>query len=268
MVEEDEQLVLSERHGDVVWLTMNRPEVRNALSREHVTAIREAIEAACDDTRARVIVLAGSDPVFCAGADIRQYQEVSDPEQTKEDGALLNDLLDYMMRCRLPIIARVQRAAFGGAIGLICASDIAVASDDTRFSLSEARLGIVPAVISQVVLTALGPRNARQLMLRSEPIDAQEALRIGLVQQVTATNDLNAAVTSYVAQMRKAAPGALADIKQLLHTLTHEQPSPVERRQMILELAAARRASDEGQEGLRSFTEKRSPAWAATVDES
>ncbi len=260
-------LVLYERRGDAVWLTMNRPEVRNALSREHIAAIRAAMERAVEEAGARAIVLAGAEPVFCAGADINQYRQVSDRQQVKDDGALLYDLQDYMMRCPLPIIARVQRAAFGGAMGLICASDFAIAAEGTRFSLSEARLGIVPAVISEAVLTSLGPRNARQLMLRSEPFGTDEALQIGLVHEVVPAEDLDQAIEEVVGQFRAGAPGALADIKHLLHALTHSNLTRDGRRSMILNLAADRRASEEGQEGLNSFLEKRKPAWAVTIAE-
>ena len=258
------EMVLYERRADVVRLTMNRPEVRNALSREHIRAIRAALERAAEDDGARAVVLAGAEPVFCAGADVNQYRQVSDRRQVQADGALLYDLLDYMLQCPLPIIARVQRAAFGGALGLICGSDFAIAAEGTRFSLSEARLGIVPAVISEAVLTALGPRNARQLMLRSEPFGTDEALGIGLVQEVVPAAELDGAVEEVVGQFRAGAPDALADIKRLLHTLTHTNPTREGRRAMILNLAADRRESDEGQEGLRAFLEKRKPAWAAT----
>ncbi|MEZ4521328.1 MAG: enoyl-CoA hydratase-related protein [Thermomicrobiales bacterium] len=260
-------LVQYERRHDAVWLTMNRPQVRNALSREHITAIRSAMERAANDEGARAIVLAGADPVFCAGADINQYREVSDRNQVMKDGALLRDLLDYMMRCPLPIVARVQRAAFGGAMGLISASDVAIAAEGTRFSLSEARLGIVPAVISEAVLAALGPRNARQLMLRSEPFGTDEALKIGLIQEVVAGDELDGAVEEVIDQFRAGAPGALARIKTLLYTLTQSNVGPEGKRSMILELAADRRESDEGQEGLRSFIEKRKPAWAEPEQE-
>jgi enoyl-CoA hydratase/carnithine racemase len=201
------EMVLYKRRGDSVWVTMNRPEVRNALSREHITAIREAMERATGEPDARAIVLAGADPVFCA-----------------------------------------------------------IAVEGTRFSLSEARLGIVPAVISEAVLTALGPRNARQLMLRSEPFNTEEALRIGLVQEVVAAEEIDAAIEEVVGQFRQGAPGALADIKKLLHTLTQTPVTPEGKRSMILNLAADRRASEEGQEGLRAFLEKRKPSWATAGD--
>lgn len=260
------ELILYERRRDAVWLTMNRPEVRNALSREHITAIHSAMERATGEAGARAIVLAGADPVFCAGADVSQYRQVSDRRQVMTDGALLRDLLHYMMRCPLPIVARVQRAAFGGAMGLISASDFAIAEEGTRFSLSEARLGIVPAVISEAVLAALGPRNTRQFMLRSEPFGTDEALKIGLVQEIVTAGDLDNAVEEVIDQFQQGAPGALADIKQLLYTLTQTDVSPEGKRAMILELAADRRESAEGQEGLRSFIEKRKPAWAASDD--
>lgn len=254
-------LVLSEQRGDVVWVTMNRPDARNALSREHIREIRSAIASACEDHGVRAIALGGADPVFCAGADVKQYVDATDRRQVMADGGLLHDLLDYMTRCELPIIARVQRAAFGGAIGLICACDFAIAAEGTRFSLSEARLGIVPAVISEAVLTALGPRNTRQLMLRSEPFNTEEALRVNLIQEVVPETELDDAIEQTISQFRAGAPGALADIKKLLHSLTHIPMGPDERREMIVNLGADRRASDEGQEGLRSFAEKRRPAW-------
>ena len=255
------QLVTLERRDDVAWLTMNRPEVRNALSREHISAIRAAMDEVASESGLRAIVLAGHDPVFCAGADINQYREVSDREQVMMDGALLHDLLDFMMRCSLPIIARVQRAAFGGAIGLIAASDFAIAAEGTRFSLSEARLGIVPAVISEAVVAALGPRSARHLMLRSEPFTTEEALRVGLIQEVVPAAELDSAIVDVVGQLRSGAPGALADIKRLLYTLTQSGATTEGKRAMILNMAADRRQSEEGQEGLRSFIEKRRPDW-------
>lgn len=258
------ELVLFEQQGDVARLTMNRPEVRNALSREHIAAIRESIEHATELEGIRAIVLAGSDPVFCAGADVNQYREVSERKHVQGDGARLMNLLDYMMHCELPIVARVQRAAFGGAMGLLCASDIVVAAEGTRFSLSEARLGIVPAVISHAVVTSLGPRHARQLMLRSEPFRAEEALAIGLVQDVVPEDELDAAVTQMVNQLRKGAPGSLTEIKRLIHSLTLGELSREEEREMILEMATERRTSDEGQEGLNAFLEKRPPAWDRT----
>lgn len=257
----DENILLYEQRDDVAWLTMNRPRVRNALSREHVAAIREGVERASAADEIRVIVLAGSDPVFCAGADVNQYREASEREQVMADGALLYDLLDYMLSSPKPIIARVQKAAFGGAVGLIAACDLAVAAEGTRFALSEARLGLVPAVISHAVLDSLGPRATRSIMLKPAPFDAEEALRLGLIHQIAPEDELHDVIDHWVSEIRAGAPGALADVKRLLRTMTHQRPSPEEQRSMILSLAGDRRADPEGQEGMRAFLEKRRPSW-------
>ena len=254
-------VLLYEQQADVVRLTMNRPEVRNALGRELVTALRDGIERACADDEVRAIVLAGAGPVFCAGADVNEYRTVADRQQIIEEGGRLYDLLDYMARCEKPIIGRVQRAAFGGAVGIVAACDMVVAAVDTRFSLSEARLGIVPAVISQALITSLGPRNARQLTLRSEPFDAATAVRTGLIQVAVPERELDAIIAVWAAEIRAGAPGALAGAKALFHAMTHGDMTPEERRERIVELGAERRLSAEGQEGLGAFLEKRRPAW-------
>jgi methylglutaconyl-CoA hydratase len=254
-------ILLYEQRDDVAWLTMNRPEVRNALGREMVGALRAGIERACADDTVRAIVIAGADPVFCAGANISEYKSVTDRDRIIEEGGALYDLTDYMACCEKPIIGRVQRAAFGGAVGLVAACDMAVAADDTRFSLSEVRLGIVPAVISQALLTSIGPRHARELLLRAQPFDAATAMRVGLIQTAVPADQLDEVVAEWCGQLRAGAPGALAQAKALFHDLTHGDLSPAERRERIVELAAERRLSAEAQEGLGAFLEKRRPAW-------
>lgn len=254
-------VLLYEQREDIAWLTMNRPEVRNALGREMVGALRDGIERACADDAVRVIVIAGSDPVFCAGANINEYKTVTDRDQIIEEGGALYDLTDYMARCEKPIIGRVQRAAFGGAVGLVAGCDMVVAAEDTRFALSEVRLGIVPAVISQALLSTIGPRHARELVLRAAPFDAATALRVGLVQAVAPADRLDDVIEEWCTQLRAGAPGALAQAKALFHDLTHGQPTPAERREQIVQLAADRRLSAEAQEGLGAFLEKRRPAW-------
>jgi methylglutaconyl-CoA hydratase len=136
-----------------------------------------------------------------------------------------------------------------------------VAADDTRFSLSEARLGIIPAVISQALMTSLGPRNARQLTLRSEPFNAATAVRVGLIQVAVPERELDALIAVWAREIRAGAPGALAGAKALFHAMTHGDMTPEERRERIVNLGAERRLSAEAQEGLGAFLEKRRPAW-------
>jgi methylglutaconyl-CoA hydratase len=254
-------LVLYERRGAAIWLTMNRPDVRNALARELLQALHENLARAAADTGARAIVLAGAGPVFCAGADINQYRAPAGRERVLRDGALLYDLLDAIAQCDKPVIARVQRAAFGGAVGLVAAADLAVSSDDARFSLSEAKLGIVPAVIGATVVRAIGPRHARRLMLLAEPIPATEAEHIGLVHRVVPTSELDGVIDTWVGQIQSNAPGALRDTKALVRDIVAGKFDPAALRERAVTLAADRRADPEGQEGLSAFLEKRRPAW-------
>ena len=256
-----DKILLYERRGDAVWLTMNRPEVRNALAAELVQALRDGLHEAAADDSARAIVMAGAGPVFCAGADVNQYRDAFDRSRVIEEGGRLYDLLDEMQNCPKPIIARVQRAAFGGAIGLVAAADLVVAAEGTRFSLSEARLGLVPAVIGPSVISAVGPRTAKALMLLAEPFGPEEARQYGLVQRVVAEGELDAAVEDWLRMIRANAPGALRDAKALVAGLTSSVLTRREQRDRVVALAANRRADPEGQEGLGAFLEKRRPSW-------
>jgi methylglutaconyl-CoA hydratase len=257
----DNEIVLYERRGDAVWLTMNRPEVRNALARELVQALRDGLERACADNAARAIVLAGAGPAFCAGADLNQYRVAHDRDEVLADGGRLYDLLQAMTLAPKPIIARVHKAAFGGAMGLVAAADLAIASEGTRFSLSEARLGLVATTIGTSMVRALGARQARALMLLAEPFGTDEALRVGLIQRAVAEAELDSAVDEWVRQMRGNAPGSLRETKRIVHDIAWGGFAPDELRQRSIELAYERRADPEGQEGMNAFLEKRRPSW-------
>jgi methylglutaconyl-CoA hydratase len=258
-----DDILLYERRGDAIWLTMNRPDVRNALARELVQALRDGVDRASNDPDARAIVIAGAGRVFCAGADVNQYRVASNRDELLADGGRLFDLLETMTVAPKPVIARVQRAAFGGAMGLIAAADLVVAADDTRFSLSEARLGLVAAMIGTSVVRAVGPRHARAMMLLAEPFGVDEALRTGLIQRAVPEADLDQAVEEWVAQIRANAPGSMRDSKLLVNDIAFGNLSLDEHRRRCMELAADRRADPEGQEGMNAFLEKRPPAWNA-----
>lgn len=257
----ENEILLYERREDVVWLTMNRPEVRNALSRELISAIHDGMDRAAADEGVRAVVLTGAGLVFCAGADVNQYREASNRQVVMNDGGRLYDLLEAMTICPKPIIARVQRAAYGGAVGLICGADLAVAAEDCRFSLSEPRLGLVPAVISTPVVRALGHRHARATMMLSEPFGVEHALKINLIHEAVPEAELDSVTERWIGNIRAGAPGALADAKRLLGYITSPDLSSAEIRSRALEMAGDRRMDPEGQEGMRAFIEKRRPAW-------
>lgn len=244
--------------GPVLRVRLNRPARRNALSRSLVAALGELFADLPRRDDVRAVVIAGEGSVFCAGGDIHEFVASAADGRSRADAEGLVGLLAAIASCPVPVVARVHGAAFGGAVGLVAAADIAIAADDTLFSLSEARLGLAPAVVGPYVVAAIGARAARAHMLLAAPFTAAEALRIGLVQQVVPASELDAAIAGVVVNLLKNASGALRRIKELTRLLA---PDPTAVREQTIELLIERFGSDEGQEGLRAFLEKRSPSW-------
>jgi methylglutaconyl-CoA hydratase len=240
----------SERDGPVLRVTIAKPERRNAFDAELIGALTDAFADVGD---ARAVVLAGDGPSFCAGADVewqRSSVELS-YEENVEDYRRLWRMLNAVWRCPAPVVGRIQGYALGGGSGLTCCTDIAIAAPDAVFGFSEVRLGIIPAVISPMVLARIGPAAARRYVLTGERIDARTALRIGLVHEVA--EDLDGAVERIVADVLAGGPTAVREAKRLVLEPGGEDD--------LLARAAERRTSDEGQEGLRAFLEKRPPTW-------
>jgi len=248
------------QNGPVLRVTLNRPERRNSLSRELVASLRDVFSSIQEGSDTRVVVLAGEGSVFCSGADIEEFLEAAESGLALADAEGVADLLAAMTDCPVPIVARVSGGAYGGGVGLACACDIAIASTETKFSLSEARLGLAAAVISPYVFAAMGEREAKARMLLGAPFEATEALRVGVVHQVVAEGDLDGAVQDAVSNILRCAPGALAAIKRLTKQLRSLDAAGA--RELTTQLLAERLASDEGREGLTAFMEKRPAAWA------
>ena len=242
-----------ERDGDVLRVTLARPEVRNAFD---AALIGELAEAFVDVGRARVVVLAGDGPSFSAGADVEWMRSSIDLDYDANvaDAMALRRMLEAIDRCPAPVVARVQGHALGGGCGLVACSDIAIAATDAVFAFSEVRLGIVPAVISPFALAKIGPSAARRFFLTGERFDADTALRIGLVHEVT--DALDASLERAVSELLAAGPKAARAAKRLVLDAPLDGPETARR-------TAERRTSDEGQEGLRAFLERRRPAWTS-----
>jgi methylglutaconyl-CoA hydratase len=241
-----------ERDREILRVTLARPERRNAFDAALIKELAEAFAAVGD---ARAVVLAGDGPSFCAGADVEWQRSSIDLsyEENVEDARRLYRMLDSIFRCPAPVVARVQGFALGGGSGLTACADIAVAGEDAVFGFSEVRLGIIPSVISPWVLARVGPSAARRYFLTGERFDAQTALRIGLVHEVAA--DLDGAVERVIADLLAGGPIAVREAKRLVL-------EPVDEDDAVAR-AAARRTSEEGQEGLRAFLEKRTPRWGS-----
>ena len=240
----------AERAGPVLRVTMARPERRNAFD---AALIAELTEAFADVGDARAVVLGGEGESFSAGADVEWMRSSIDLDydENVEDALRLRSMLQAIDSCPAPVVARVQGHALGGGCGLVACADVAVAEPTALFAFSEAKLGLIPAVISPFALAKIGPGAARRYFVTGERFDAETALRIGLVHELAA--GLDAAVERIVGELMSAGPEAARAAKRLVT----ERPEPRETAERIAE----RRTSAEGQEGLRAFLEKRAPAW-------
>ena len=248
----------------IVTLTLDRPEARNALSATLVVRLTDELGTLASDAGVRAIVLTGAGDVFCAGADIGEMRAAgaAPPEQNEADSRRFATMLERLERQPQPTLAVVNGAAFGGAIGLIAACDIALAATSARFALSEVRLGLVPAMISPYVIRAIGTREARRWFLSGETMDAATALRIGLVHEAVDPGSLAAAADGVLGALLAGAPGAQAEIKQLIRHATGRSDAGDEA--VLADTArwiARIRAGSEAREGLSAFLERRKPRW-------
>jgi methylglutaconyl-CoA hydratase len=240
-----------ERDGAVLRVTLARPERRNAFD---AALIAELTAAFTDIGDARAVVLAGEGTSFCAGADVEWQRSSIDLsyEENVEDAMRLYRMLEAIDGCPAPVVCRVHGFALGGGTGLVSCADIAIAAPDAVFGFSEVRLGIIPAVISPFVLPKLGA-SARRYFLTGERFSVDVALRIGLVHEVA--DDPAHAVDAVVDNLLAGGPEAVREAKRLVR----ERPAGID----TARIAAARRTSEEGQQGLRAFLEKREPSWRA-----
>lgn len=263
------ELIAVTRAAGVVTVALNRPNTHNALTPPLIAELTDTFHALSADPGARVIILTGNGRSFCAGADLNAMRAAADytPAENLADGEAIFDLMAAVDGCSKPVIGRINGAAIGGGAGLVACCDITVAVARARFAFSEARLGLVPAVISPFVVARIGPAAARELFLTGERFDADAARRIGLVQHVVADADaLDAVVAERVAQLLQAAPGAQAAVKELLRTVAFQPTAAM--RGYTTRLIADRRAGAEGREGMSSFLEKRAPAWQTPTADS
>ena len=247
--------------GPVLHVRLNRPDVRNAFNGAVVEQLRHAFERASSDPAARVVVLSGNGPSFSAGADLQWMRQQADlPKHENERGAAaMAEMFLAIARCAKPVIAKIHGHALGGGTGLTAAADLALCADDTMFGLTEAKLGIVPAVISPFVIQKIGAGRARALFLTAERFDGKEAERIGLVHRAVPRDRLDAAVDAAVAELLTSGPHAVASAKELIRVvapLSLEEAIPATSK-WIAEL----RALPEAKEGMGAFLEKRKPRW-------
>lgn len=238
------------REGDVLYVTLTRPETRNAFDEATISELTAILSDVGD---ARALVLRGEGPSFCAGADIAWMRALgaATREANATSARALRTMFEALDGCAAPVVVAAHGHALGGGVGLVACADVALAQRDTVFAFSEVKLGIIPSVISPFAIRKIGESHARRLFVTGERFDAAEALRIGLVHQVA--DDLDDALARVLAELRSAGPQATRVAKRLVL----ERPDG----EATVGRIVAARASAEGQEGLAAFLERRRPRW-------
>jgi methylglutaconyl-CoA hydratase len=247
--------------GPVATVALARPESHNSLNAALIEEITTCFEELTGEDSVRAVVLTGVGRSFCAGADIGYMRDTAGfgYEENIEDARRLATMFRTVDECPKPVVARVGGAAIGGGAGLVAASDLAVAAQETRFAFSEVRLGIAPATIAPFVVRKIGYSHARALFLTGERFGAGRAREIGLVHEVAPQGDLDATTEDVVARLLQGGPLAQAAIKELLRQV--EATEPMEALGLMTNRIAEPRMGEEAQEGLGAFLEKREPEW-------
>ena len=252
-------------HIGLIWF--NRPEIRNALNDVVLKELRTALAAMGKDQGVRAVVLAGRGPAFCAGADLnwmKQAAKLTKAQNLKDAQDGLTSTLYQLHTLKKPTVARIHGPAYAGGMGFVAACDIAIASMDATFCLSETRLGLIPSTISPYVIRAMGERMASRYFLTAERFDAAEAYRIGFIHDITPPDELDSKVNEILGYLIQAGPRALEESKKLITLSGGTKLTPAVRAETARRIAETR-ASSEGKEGIASFLEKRKPKWVTDL---
>lgn len=254
---EQYQTLLIEQKDFALSVMLNRPQAKNAMNNQMIAELTQLFTALRDERHIRAIILSGADGVFCAGGDIKEMRE--HPMPAADSAHNLDQMLQAVNQASQVVIAKIEGVALGGGLGLVCVSDIAIASDEAKFGLPEVRLGIAPAFISPYILQRVGLTRARELMLTGRRFSGKLAQEYGLVHEACSPDQLTHFVDVELDEIRHCAPHAIAAIKRLIFDVYGKTPDDT--LDYRAELLNCLRASDEGQEGLSAFIEKRAPNW-------
>ncbi len=247
------EATLYEVQSGAAWITLNRPENRNALSQILVTELDAHLRAAVADPNVRCVVITGNGPAFCAGADLKN-------QGLPRSGPAFPEVLQYILEAPKPIIAAVNGAAFAGGLGLVGACDIVVTAEDAQFSFSEVRIGVIPAIIAVVCVPKLGTHQAMKLFLTGERFSGARAVDLGLAHRAVTKDKLRASVQEEIDMINLGAPIAVTECKKLVRRAAEQRPVADAFREME-EWSRRMFQSPDGQEGMAAFREKRKPKW-------
>lgn len=247
--------------NNVAWVALDRPDVRNAFNEVMIEELIGVLDQVAEDSSVRVLVLTGNGKAFCAGADLNWMKKMKDfsYKENHADALRLAELMFKLYNLPKPTVARVNGASIGGSNGLVAACDIAIASHRAEFSLSEVKIGLVPACIGPYLLRKVGEKACRELFLSGERISADQARSMGLVNDVVTHANLTRRVEERISGLMTSGPNALAVSKELLSKISF---MPLEEaRDYTARVIAELRSGDEAQEGMTAFLEKRKPKW-------
>jgi methylglutaconyl-CoA hydratase len=251
-----------EQQGDLGIIWLNRPEIHNAFNEVMIQEVIDCVEEVNDMDDVRIVILRGRGKSFCAGADLNWMRGVAQYtfEQNFKESLNLSKCFFTIYTCKKPTIAVVHGAAIGGANGLLAACDIAIADDNTTFSLSEVKIGVVPACISPYVTKRVGEYGSRELMLTGRRIKGKEAEHFRLVNKSLSPEEIEGYLQSLIDLLRTSGPKAMSHCKNLIFNISNEETLE-QALESTARMIAEIRASEEGQEGMAAFLEKRKPRW-------
>jgi methylglutaconyl-CoA hydratase len=250
------------REKDVVTVILNRPEVHNAMNEKLMKELTSCFKELNNDNKTRIIILTGNGKSFSAGADLNWMKSMShySKEENIKDSRLLLDLYETIYNCKKPVIGRINGHAFGGGIGLIAVCDLTIVPHGKKFAFSEVNLGIIPSVISTYIVRRIGLINMRRLFITGERFDSEYANKIGLIDYVTTEEEFDKQVQKYVKQLHSSGPKAIFEVKELINK--YQKMNIEKYKDYTVKKISELRVSDEGQEGINAFLEKRNSKWS------
>ncbi|MBD3414753.1 MAG: enoyl-CoA hydratase/isomerase family protein [Candidatus Aminicenantes bacterium] len=265
MKEKNYKTIQYKIEGRVAKLVLNRPQVHNAFNSTMISEMLDVLKKIQDDASIRIVVLTGNGKSFCAGADLNWMREVIDYsyDQNLKESLDIAEFLYNLYSIPKPTIAKVNGAAIGGGVGFLSACDIVLASSNAQFGLSEVKIGLIPAAISPYVVKRIGESKAREYFLTGERISAERGEQIGLVNHAVPAELLEQETEKTVDRLLSSGPNAIANCKKLLFKVP--QVSLKEAQELTARMIADLRISDEGQEGMAAFLEKRKPNWVLNI---
>ena len=255
-------IITNQDERGIFYLNLNRPEIMNAFDDELIHQLNNIFLDLRNNKNIKALVVTGNGKGFSAGADLSWMRRMSDVshEENYNDSMKLAEMLNTLYNLPFPTIAAVNGAAYGGGVGLVTACDIAVANKYAKFCLSEARLGLIPSVISPYVVKAVGERNAKYLFFTSAPISSEEAVKIGMVNFSVENEELESTVEEIILKILQGGPEAIKSAKKLIYYVESKEINEKVMNETAKRIANSR-ASSEGKEGISAFLNKRKPNW-------